>query len=192
MESIVDDVMNKLSSGNHISAISKAVGGDETAVKSALGMSLPLVLGAMANHASTPGGTEMLTKTLAQAGTSNPMDNMSGLIANPAAAGGSGIVNTLLGSQMGTIQNAISQKTGLPPAAVGQVMAIAIPVIMGHVGKMFIQQKMGPQHLTSLLGDHAKMALQSSPEAIGIAQQLPAAQEGSGDISGMLKKILVK
>jgi hypothetical protein len=192
MESIVDDVMNKLSSGNHISAISKAVGGDETAVKSALGMSMPLVLGAMANHASTPGGTEMLTKTLAQAGTSNPMDNMSGLIANPAAAGGSGIVNTLLGSQMGTIQNAISQKTGLPPAAVGQVMAIAIPVIMGHVGKMVIQQKMGPQNLTSLLGDHAKMALQSSPDAAAMAKQLMAAQEGGGGISGILKKVLGK
>jgi hypothetical protein len=193
MESIVDDVMNKLSSGNHISAISKAVGGDETAVKSALGMSMPLVLGAMANHASTPGGTEMLTKTLAEAGTSNPMDNVSGLIANPAAAaGGSGIVNTLLGSQVGTIQNAISQKTGLPPAAVSQVMAIAVPLIMGQVGKMFAQKKMDPGNLQGVLADHSKAALLSTPEAASLVQHLPAAAENAGAISGLFKKVLGK
>ena len=190
MQSIVDDVMNALTSGNNLSAISKSVGGNETAVKSALGMGLPLVLGAMANHASTPGGTEMLTKTLTQAGTSNPLDNLSSHLSNPAAAGGSGMASMVLGSQMGTIQNAISEKTGLPPAAVGQVMAIAIPVIMGHLSKMFVQQKMDTNNLTGILGDHAKMALQSSPEAASIAQQLPAAQESAGGISGILKKTL--
>jgi hypothetical protein len=190
MQSIVDDVMNTLTSGNNLSAISKSVGGNETAVKSALGMGLPLVLGAMANHALTPGGTEMLTKTLTQAGNSNPMDNLSSHLSNPAAAGGSGMASMVLGSQMGTIQNAISEKTGLPPAAVGQVMAIAIPVIMGHLGKMFVQQKMDTNNLTGILGDHAKMALQSSPEAASIAQQLPAAQESAGGISGILKKTL--
>lgn len=58
------------------------------------------------------------------------MDNLSGFLGNPAAAGGSGMVNALLGSQRGTIQNAISQKTGLPPAAVGQVVAIATHIVM--------------------------------------------------------------
>jgi hypothetical protein len=144
----------------------------------------------MANHASTPGGTEMLTKTLTQAGNSNPMDNLSSHLSNPAAAGSSGMASILLGSQTGTIQNAISEKTGLPPAAVGQVMAIAIPVIMGHLGKMFVQQKMDTNNLAGVLGDHAKMALQSSPEAASIAQQLPAAQESAGGISGILKKTL--
>jgi hypothetical protein len=193
MQSIVDDIMNMLSSGNHISAISSSVGGSETAVTSVLNIGLPLMLGAMANHASKPGGTEMLTKTIAQVGSNNPLDDMSSHISNPAAAGGSGLVGTLLGSQMGTIQNAISQKTGLPTTAVGQVMTIAVPVIMGHLSKMFTQQKTDPKSFPGVLGDHAKTALQSSPEAATIAQQLPVVpQEGSGSISGMLKKAMEK
>ncbi len=192
MGSIVDEIMSSLSSGNHISAISKSVGGDEMAVKSALGMSMPLVLGAMANHASKPGGAEMLTKTLAQAGTSNPLDNMSGLLSNPSAASGSGMANTLLGSQMGTIQNVISQKTGLPPAAVGQVMAIAIPLVMSHVGKTVVQKNMDSNSLTGLLADHSQAALQSSPDAASIVQQLQTSQESGGGISGILKKVLGK
>jgi hypothetical protein len=192
MESIADSVMNELSSGGKLSAISKSVGGDETAVKSALGMSVPLVLGAMANHASTPAGTEMLTKTLAQAGTSTPLGTMSGLMANPASASGSGILDTLLGSQIGTIQNASSQKTGLPPAAVSQVMAIAVPVIMGQVGKMFAQQKVDPGNLQGVLADHTKAALQSSPEAASLVQHLPPAAENTGGFSGLFKKVLGK
>lgn len=191
MQSIVETLMKELSSGNNLSAISKSVGGDDTAVKSALDMGLPLVLGSMANTASKPGGTEMLTKMLAQTGGSNPMDNLSSFLGNPAAAGGSGMVNTLFGSQMGTVQNAISQKTGLPAAAVAKVMEIATPLIVGYVGKMFIQQKMDTTSLTSLLGDQSKMALQSSSDADSVARQLLAAQTGGG-ASGILKKILGK
>jgi hypothetical protein len=192
MESIADSVMNEISSGGKLSAISKSVGGDETAVKNALGMSVPLVLGAMANHAATPAGTEMLTKTLAQAGTSAPLGTMTGLMGNPQALSGSGILETLLGSQMGTIQNAISQKTGLPPAAVSQVMAIAVPVIMGQVGKMFAQQKVDPGNLQGVLADHTKATLQSSPEAASLIQHLPAAPEKTAGFSGLFKKVLGK
>jgi hypothetical protein len=189
---IVADLMKQLATGGHLPTISKSVGGNETAVTYALSMGLPLVLGALANHASKPGGTEMLTKSLTQAGNANPIDNMGGLLANPSAAAGSGMASTLLGGQGGTIQNAIAQKTGLPPAAVSQVMAIAVPLIMGHVGKMVVQQKVDPQNLSGVLADHSKVALQASPEAVAIAQQLPATQEGVGGISGFLKKVLGK
>jgi hypothetical protein len=192
MDSIVENLMKEMSSGNTLSAISRSVGGDDAKVKSALGMSLPLVLGSMANTASKPGGAATLTKMMAQTGSNNPVDNMGSFLGNAAAAGGSGMVSTLFGSQMGTIQSTISQKTGLPPAAVAKVMEIATPLVMGYVGKMFVQQKMDTKNLTSLLGDQSKMALQSSPEAAGMAKQLMSAQEGSGGISGILKKVLGK
>ena len=189
---IVADLMKQVATGDNLSMISKSVGGDGKAVQSALGMGLPMIMGSMANTASKPGGADILTKMLSQAGGSNPMDNMSGFLGNPAAAGGSGMVSTLFGSQMGTIQNAISQKTGLPPAAVGKVMEIATPMVMGYVGKMFVQQKMDTKSLTGLLGDQSKMALQASPDAAAMAKQLIGAQESSGGISGILKKVLGK
>ena len=113
---------------------------------------------------------------------------MSGFLGNPAAAGGSGMVNTLFGSQMGTIQNAIAQKTGLPPAAVGKVLEIAAPMVMGYVGKMFVQQKMDTKSLTGLLGDQSKMALQASPDAAAMSQQLMGAQESKWRYRGHPEK----
>jgi hypothetical protein len=189
---IVADLMKQVATGDNLSMINKSLGGDGKAVQSALSMGLPMIMGSMANTASKPDGTDMLTKMLAQAGGSNPMDNVSGPLSNPAAAGGSGMVSTLFGSQMGTIQNTISQKTGLLPAAAGKVMEIATPMIMGYVGKMFVQQKMDTKSLTSLLGDQSKMALQVSPDAAAMAKQLMEAQESSDGISGILKKVLGK
>ncbi len=189
---IVADLMKQVATGDNLSMISKSVGGEGKAVQSALGMGLPMIMGSMANTASKPGGADTLTKMLAQAGGSNPLDNMSGFLGNPAAAGGSGMVSTLFGSQMGTIQNAIAQKTGLPPAAVGKVLEIAAPMVMGYVCKMFVQQKMDTKSLTGLLGDQSKVALQASPDAAAMAKELTGAPETSGGIGGILKKVLGK
>ncbi len=102
------------------------------------------------------------------------------------------MVSTLFGGQMGTIQNAISQKTGLSPAAVGKVLEIAAPMVMGYVGRMFVQQKMDAAALASLLGEQSKAALQDSPDAAAMAQQLLGAQAGNAGVSGILKKFMGK
>jgi hypothetical protein len=101
------------------------------------------------------------------------------------------MVNTLFGSQMSGIQTAIAQKTGLPPAIVTKVMEIATPIVVGYVGKMFVDQKMDAKSLTTLLGDQSKMALAASPDAAALAKQFTGAAvpESSGGASGMLKKL---
>jgi hypothetical protein len=189
---IVADLMKQVATGDNLSMLAKSVGGDNNAVQSALSMGLPMIMGSMATTASKPGGADILTKMLAQGGSSNPLDNLGSLLSNPAAAGGSAMVNTLFGSQMSGIQTAISQKTGLPPAIVSKVMEIATPIVVGYVGKMFVQEKMDASGLTSLLGDQSKMALAGSPDAAAMAQQLLGAQASSGGISGLLKKFMGK
>ena len=189
---IVADLMKQVATGDNLSMISKSVGGDGKAVQSALGMGLPMIMGSMANTASKPGGADTLTKMLAQAGGSNPMDNLGGFLGNPASAGGSGMVNTLFGSQMGTIENAIAQKTGLPPAAVGKVLEIAAPMVMGYVGKMVVQQKMETKSLTGLLGTSQRWHYRHHLMQLPCQKQLMGAQETSGGIGGILKKVLGK
>jgi hypothetical protein len=186
---IVADLMKQVATGDNLSLISNAVGGDQKGVQSALAMGLPMIMSAMSNTASKPGGADMITNMLGQMGGSNPMDNLGSFLGSPAAAGGSGMVSSLLGSQMGTIQNTISQKTGLPPAVVGKVLAIAAPMVIGYVGKMFAGQKVDPKGLTSLLGEQSKMAMQSSPEAANMAKQLLGAPKDTG---GFFKKLFGK
>jgi hypothetical protein len=189
---IVADVMKQVATGDNLSLVSKTVGGDEKGVQSALGMGLPMIVGSLANTASKPGGADMITSMMGQMGGSNPMDNLGSFLGSPAAAGGSGMVGSLFGSQMDPVQNAISQKTGLPPAVVGKVLAIATPLVLGYVGKMFAGQKMDQKGLASLLGEQSKMAMQSSPEVANMAKQLVGAQQDTAGVTGVFKKFLGK
>jgi hypothetical protein len=189
---IVADLMKQVTTGDNLSLISKSVGGDEKGVQSALGMGLPMIMGSMANTAQKPGGADMITTMMGQVGGSNPMDNLGSFLGSPASSGGSGMVSGLLGSQMAPIQNAIAQKTGLPPAVVGKVLAIAAPMVMGYVSKMAGGKQMDQQDLTGLLGEQSKMAMQSSPDAATMATQLLGSQKDTAGVSGIFKKFLGK
>jgi hypothetical protein len=192
MESIVQTLMNQVLTGDNLSLISKSVGGDEKGVSSALGMSLPMIMGSMANTAAKPGGADMISQMIGQMGGSNPTENLGSFLGSPAASGGSGMVNSLLGSQMAPIQDVISKKTGLPSAVVGKVVAIAVPMVLGAISKMFGGQKVDQNSLTKLLGEQSAMAMQSSPEAANMAKQLLGSQPDTTAVSGMFKKFLGK
>jgi len=185
MDSIVSNLMKQITTGNNLSTIAKSVGGDEKGVQSALGTALPLLMGSMANSASKPEGANMLTNMLTQAGAKNPMDNLGSFLGNPEAAGGSGMVNMLLGNQTSAIQNSISQKSGLTSSAVGKLLALVAPMLMGSVGKMFTEQKMDVKGLSSLLGEQSKMEMQASPDVANLAKQfLGGTTEKSSEIIG--------
>jgi hypothetical protein len=192
MTSIVDSVMGMLSSGDNLSAMGKSVGGDEKSVKSALGMGLPLLMGSMADKASKPGGAEMLTKMIPQAGASNPVDNISGQLSNPETAGGSDMLSKLLGNQMGPMQSAISKKSGLAPDGVGKLLGMVAPILMGQVGKMFSQGNMDSKGLSALLGSESKMAMQTSPEASDLSKQLNVGSAETGGFMSKLKNMFKK
>ena len=202
---IVADLMKQVATGENLSMLAKSVGGDNNAVQSALSMGLPMIMGSMATTASTPAGLDTLTKMLAQGGTSSPLDNLGGFLGNQAAAaGGPAMATSLFGYELSGITTAISQKTGLRPAVVNQVITIATPIVVGYVGKMVVSQKMDAKSLTSLLGDQSKLALAASPDAAALAKQFlgtavssavstatvaAAVPESSGGIMGFVKKL---
>ncbi len=186
MESISEGLMGMLSSGDNLSAISKTVGGDSNAIKSALGMGIPAILGSMANNASKPGGLDMLKGMMSKADAANPTGDMAAMLSGGGSAGGSDMLSGLLGGQLAPIQNAIAKKTGLPASAIGQVLAMIVPMIMAKVSKMFTSQKMDDKGLTAFLGDQSKMAMQSSPDMADIMKQITG---GAGEKTGFLAKL---
>lgn len=188
MDSIVSELMKEVASGDNLASISQSVGGDPSAVQSALGMAMPLILGSMSNNASKSGGMDAMMGMVSQISGANPMDNLSGFL-SAQPSGSAGLVSSLLGNQIGPIQDAIAKKTGLPPVIVGKILQIAVPIVLGKVGSMVSGGGMDKNGLSNLLGEQSKMAMQSSPDVADIAQLLLASQGGSGGIMGSLKKI---
>ncbi len=100
------------------------------------------------------------------------------------------MLNSILGSSLQPIQQAISKKTGLPPSVVGQLLAMVLPLVLGSLSKTSAKQTMGSDDLSKLLGEQAKMAMAASPDAAGVMNELLATQQSSGGLMGLLKKFM--
>ena len=177
---IVSDLLQQAGSSTIVSQISSASGADPAAVTQALGMSVPVTLGSMAQTAAKPGGAEVLASMASQA-AAGPAASAAGT----AAAGGSSLASSLFGSQLGPVQNAIAERTGLPPAVVGQILAVAVPMVLNY-----LVQKAGGQGaggIAGLVAGQAQSALSQSPDAASIVEQM-AVSQAEGSVSGMLKK----
>jgi len=177
---IVSDLLQQAGSSTIVSGISSASGADPATVTRALGMSVPVTLSSMAQTAAKPGGAEVLASMASQAAAS-PAASAAGT----AAAGGSSLASSLFGSQLGPVQNAIAERTGLPPAVVGQILAVAVPMVLNY-----LVQKAGGQGaggIAGLVAGQAQSALSQSPDAASIVEQM-AVSQAEGSVSGMLKK----
>ncbi|MGV8175110.1 MAG: DUF937 domain-containing protein [Methanothrix sp.] len=188
MDSLVEGLMKQMMSGDSISLMSNKVGADEKSTSSALEMGLPLLLGAMSNRASKPEGSSAIINSISQLGGNNPMDNVAGFLGGSASSQGTDMLSSVLGSSLQPIQQAISSKTGLPASVVGQLLSMALPMLLGSMAKGSPKQSMGQDDLSKMLGEQSKMALSSSPEAAGAMKELFAHQE-SGGLMGSIKKL---
>jgi len=188
MDSLVEGLMKQMISGDNLSLMSNALGSDEKSTKSALEMGLPLLLGAMSNKASKPEGSDAIINSLSQLGGSNPMDDMASYIGGSGSSQGTDMLSSILGSSLQPIQQAISKKTGLPASVVGQLLSMALPILLGSLMKSSSKQSIGQDEISKMLAKQSKMALSSSPEAAGAMEELFASQERGG-LMGMIKKL---
>lgn len=186
MDSIANSLINDLLSGGNLSAVCRAVGGNEPAVSSAISMAVPLILGSMAHSASNPNVEQSLFNMIAGTSRNNPTYNLGGYLNNPGMAAGMAGGPALLGSHMDPIQNIISQRTGLHPTVVARLLVILVPLILGHLGRTVGQQRvMNPGGLRGFLESQSGMAAQATPEAANMAR----AVSGTGDSRGFLSAL---
>ena len=188
MDSMVEGLMKQFMSGDNLSLMSNKVGADEKSTKSALEMGLPLLLGAMSNKASKPEGANAIMSSLAQVGSNNPMDSMASYIGGVGPSKGTDMLSSILGSSLQPIQQSISKSTGLPQGVVGQLLSMALPLVLGSLSKSSPNQNMGSNDLSKLLGEQSKMAISASPDAAGVMKELLASQS-SGGLIGSIKKL---
>ena len=186
MSSLVEGLMQQMMSGENLSLLSNKAGTDEKSTKSALEIGLPMLLAAMSNKASKSEGSAIIG-SLSQLAGNNPADDMASYLGGSGSQG-TDILSSILGSSMQPIQQAISKKTGLPASVVGQLLSMALPLLLGSLAKSSAKQNIAADDLPKLLGDESKMALSSSPEAAMLMDELFASQE-SGGLMGLIKKL---
>ena len=178
--------------GEEMSQISQQIGADKQKTGSALSAAVPLLLSALANNTSKPGGADSLHQALAQDHDGAIFNDMSGFLGNPQSANGAGILGHMLGNQQQTVENGLAQQTGLDANSIGQLLMIVGPLVMGALGKTQQDQGLDAGGLSNYLGSQQQTAQQSNPDMMSMVNQLlDMNNDGSAldDILGIASKL---
>lgn len=140
-----------------ISGVASETGQSTDQAGSVLSMALPVLMGAMRKNASTPEGAQGLMSALSSKHDGGILDNLGSLfgggVDQSVKQDGAGILGHVLGGRQTQVENALSQKSGLNTGAIGTILQVAAPLIMGYLGKQTRQQNVSDSNgLGNLLG----------------------------------------
>lgn len=189
MSGLIDSVLSNLDA-NQIGAIANKLGVDPTQAQSAIEHAIPLIVGGMAQNASTAQGANALNNALGAHG-----GDLSGLLSGilgGGAGGTSGIGGAILGHVFGGNQGAVNQglgqATGLGQNNAGQLMAILAPLVMGALANHAQGQNVGAGGLGGLLTQEVQQVQQQGGSAGGLLDAVLGGN--SGGLSGVLGGLL--
>jgi hypothetical protein len=160
---------------------------DKGKVTSALGMALPLILGAMKRNTKDPDGAENLDKALqSEKHNGDVLNNLEEKDAEELTGEGSKILNHVLGSRQSGISKTIAGALNMDESSVNKILEMAAPVIMGLLGQQKRKDNVGASGLSGLLG--SVMGSNSSHDQSLVETLLDADGDGSviDDVAGMV------
>ncbi len=185
------DLLNSDMGKQLINGVSQQTGAPENKTADVLNMALPLLMGAMKKNVQTPEGASGLLGALSSKHDGSILDNLGGLFSggvdDSVMKDGAGILGHLLGNKQATVENALSEKSGLDTGSITQILKIAAPIIMGFLGKQQRQSNISDgSGLNTLLG--SMLGGQPQQNQSLITTLLDADGDGSilDDVAGMV------
>ena len=173
MSNLVDTVMAHLGDPQ-VAQIAAQLGTTPDQARVAIEHALPLIVGGMAQNASTPAGAGALHTALDDHAGQSISDVLAGVLGGGA---GSGIGGAILGHIFGPNQDAANQGlghvTGIGQQNAGQLMAILAPIVMAALANHVQSSGMNSGALGGMLG-----------------QQSQQMQQGGGLVGGLLNAVL--
>lgn len=174
-----------------ISGVSGSTGQSESATGGLLSMALPVLMGAMKKNVQTPEGASGLMGALSGKHNGSILDNLGGLfdggVDESVKQDGAGILGHLLGNKQAAVENALSSKSGIDAGAVGDILKVAAPILMGVLGKQTQQSGVRDGNgMNALLG--SMLGGQPKDNQSLISSLLDADGDGSilDDVAGMV------
>jgi hypothetical protein len=156
---IVDTVLAHLGDPQ-LGQIAAQLGTTPDQARAAVEHALPLIVGGMAQNASTAAGADALHNALGD----HAGQDLSSVLSSVLGGGSSGIGGGILGHIFGANQQAANQGlghvTGLGQDNAGQLMAILAPIVMAALANHVQQGGIGSGSLGGMLGQQAQQAQQ--------------------------------
>ena len=159
-----------------------------------LAVAAPLIISYLRKKSNDANEAEALNKTLDKNHDGSILNDLSQAEARQAEGGS--ILDHIFGGQKVSVENQLSQNTGISMDKIGPLLGMLAPVIMGYIGKEKQQNNVSSGGLSDLLGGilgNAQQQTQSQPSnplndilgsVLGGGQQSNASSNPLNDILG--------
>jgi hypothetical protein len=175
MNSILEGLAGRLDD-DVLEQISKQIGADPAMTASAVQMALPVLIGGLANNASSPEGAGALDSALAADHDGGLLDNLGALFGgvgtNPRSLDGAGIIDHIFGGRQEAVQGGIERSTGLDRSQVFQLLAILAPLVMSYLGRRKREEGLDAEGIGGELQRERSRMEQKEPGLGGLFGQL--------------------
>ncbi len=171
---LLDQILGQLSP-QAVSKIGQKAGTNPVQTSDAISAAIPMLVAALSNNATKPGGAEALSKAIDKDGHgSEDWESMlERQLTGGQAPGNNRMVDHMLGQRRGSIEQALASKTGTSQDSIAQILQTLGPLVLGAIGKEKQGKGLNPSDLAGYLG-----------------QQKSAAKAKSGDVGSMLFDLL--
>jgi len=164
MSSILDLLNSQLGAGG-VEAISRQLGIDPQTAQQAISGAIPILTGALAQHASTPDGAASLSQAL-QHHDGSILDQATQYLNQGDTSAGDGILNHILGGNRNNAAGGLAQATGLDAGTAGKLLMMLAPLVLGAISRAHNQQGQDPGALGGLLSGLHQDAQSAAPSGI--------------------------
>ena len=141
-----------LLSSDSIKGLSSATGVSKGDVSSVLTEALPALLNGANGQAKDYGTAKGFAEALAQH-AKDDTGNLTSFLGNVDMGDGAKIIGHLLGSDKDSLTKAVSKKTGVSAAKIGQILSAAAPLLMSLLGKQADEDEEKESGVGALLGN---------------------------------------
>lgn len=115
-----------------------------------LAVAAPLIISYLRNKSQDAKEAEALNSALDKDHNGSILNDASQIEARQAEGGS--ILDHIFGGQKSTVENQLSQNTGISIDKIGPILAMLAPVVMGYIGQQKQQSNVGAGGLGDLLG----------------------------------------
>jgi hypothetical protein len=166
--------------GDTVKNIAKQFGVDESAVQKVVAMGLPMILAGINKNVSDEQGAKSLDSAL-QKHDGSLLSNLTTMVTSNAGnivQDGMGILKHVLGNTQQPAQAQISKSVGLDASVVGNILAMAAPIVMGFLGQQKKEQGLDVKGVVNIVNTTTQQAPQ---QEMGLIQKF-LDRNGDGNV----------
>jgi len=187
MPSLLNVLVDSLSD-DATQQISQRVGGDATAISTAVSGALPLLIGALTRNSSDTSGAASLAQALERDHDGSVLDDVAGFLNKGPTSDGDGILGHVLGQRRSSVEAGLGKISGLDTESIGQVLSMLAPLVLGALGREKKNQGLDAAGLMNLLGSENQAVSQKVPDSMGFIGSL-LDTDNDGDITDDIIKL---